>query len=90
MIKHQMMEHGSRAPKFTMRVIKNFKTSLARQIAEAVRIFRRGGGSHPNSKGEYSRCYIPRLMGEEVEQSKEKEQREEEERELFRQQDNHW
>ena len=38
------------------------RTALSRQLKEAVRIRRRGGeGSILNSKGEYNRCYIPRL-----------------------------
>merc|ERR1711954_247419 len=37
-----------------------------RQVKEAVRIRRRGGmGQILNSKGEFSRCYIPRLVIEE-------------------------
>ena len=62
MVKHQTMEHGSLEPNFTMKVVKFFRTPLARQVAEAVRIRRRGGeGAILNSKGEFSRCIIPRL-----------------------------
>ena len=43
MIKHQAMEHQGAGPEFTMKVIKYYRTPLARQVAEAVRIRRRGG-----------------------------------------------
>ena len=44
MVKHQLMEHGGEPkPKFTMKVFKHYKTALGRQVAEAVRIWRRGG-----------------------------------------------
>ena len=43
MIKHQILEHGNVEPRLTMKVVKFFKTPLARQVAEAVRIRRRGG-----------------------------------------------
>ena len=43
--KHQENDHGgSSSPKFVMRVVRNYKTALSRQIGEAVRIRRRGGG----------------------------------------------
>ena len=43
MVKHQMLEHeGELEPNFTMRVKGYFKTALARQVAEAVWIRRRG------------------------------------------------
>ena len=49
--------------KFHMKVRGFFKTALARQVAEAVLIRRRGGeGAILNSRGEFSRCYIPRLQ----------------------------
>lgn len=76
MFKHQVMEHGGREPSFTMKVIKFYKTPLARQVAEAIRIRRRGGeGAILNSKGEFTRCYIPRLRVEEQDLEEEKEQR---------------
>ena len=52
-----------------MRVVRNFKTALSRQIGEAVRIRRRGGaGMILNSKSEYNRCKIPRLVLEELDE----------------------
>ena len=57
-----------------------YKSALSRQIGEAVRIGRRGGaGMVLNSKSEFNRCRIPRLVIEEVD---EEQIREEEEREL--------
>ena len=80
MWKHQMEEHEGEEPKFYMRVVDHFKTALSRQIAEAVRIRRRGGtGSILNSKAEFDSCRIPRLV---VEEQDTKKQEEEEEMEL--------
>ena len=45
MVRHMRMEHkgeGGGAPNFKLRVVKYYKTALARQVAEAVRIRRRG------------------------------------------------
>ena len=47
-------------PKFKIKIISTFKDPLTRQIAESVRIDRRGV-EILNSKSEYSRCRIPRL-----------------------------
>ena len=82
-LKHQMAEHGgSSSPKFVMRVVRHYRSALSRQVGEAVRISRRGGaGSILNSKSEYNRCRIPRLVMEEIdeEQIAEQEARELEE-----------
>ena len=58
------MEHGrEQKPNFIMKVKGHYRTALARQVAEAVWIRRRGGeGAILNSKGEFSRSYIPRLQ----------------------------
>ena len=63
-LKHQEEAHSAEdEPKFTMRIVKGYRTALARQVGEAVRIRRRGGeGQILNSKAEYSRCVIPRLV----------------------------
>ena len=67
-LKHQDMEHEGAAPQFIMRAVSFHRTALSRQIAEAVRIRRRGGeGAILNSKSEYNRCHIPRLQLEEEE-----------------------
>ena len=64
-------------PKFTMRVIRSYKTALSRQI-EAVRIRRRGGeGRILNSKSEYSRCRIQRLVLDENDEELDKLEEEE-------------
>ena len=77
MVKHQSLEHGGRKPQFIMKLVKQFRTPLNRQVAEAIRIRRRGGeGAILNSKGEYSRCHIPRLRIEEEELEEEKQERE--------------
>ena len=82
MVYHQNMEHGGEPPKFILRPVSFFKSALTRQIAEAVRIRRRGGeGSILNSKSEYNRCHIPRLQLEEQEQEEELKRREQEEKE---------
>ena len=65
-----------------MKVVRSFKTALSRQVGEAVRIRRRGGeGNILNSKAEYSRSRIPRLM---VDQQANKEILQMEEEELWR------
>ena len=81
-LRHQINAHGaSREPSFTMRAVKFHKTALYRQLGEAVRIRRRGGqGSILNSKAEYDRCYIPRLVVEER-NDKEAEQEEQQDQE---------
>ena len=83
MWKHQMEEHRGEEPKFYMRVVDTFKTALSRQIAEAVRIRRRGGaGSILNSKAEFNRCRIPRLVVEEQDTKQQEEEEEKEQEEL--------
>ena len=68
------MEHkGEDAPNFSLRVVKHYRTALARQVAEAVRIRRRGGeGAILNSRGEFSRSYIPRLVVKEEDEEKDR------------------
>ena len=62
-----------------MRVVGSHKSALSRQIAEAVRIRRRGGeGSILNSKSEYNRCHIPRLRVEDKEEEEDRERMEQE------------
>ena len=64
--KHASDSHkGERRPKFAMKVVKQYETAFRRQIAEAVRIRTRArepGVTVLNSKGEYSRCELPRLV----------------------------
>ena len=63
-LKHQELAHGAGGkPDFIMRVVRFYKTALSRQVGEAVRIQRRGGqGAILNSKSEYDRCRLPRLV----------------------------
>ena len=81
--KHQGAVHGlEEEPQFIIRPVRFYKTALSRQIGEAGRIRRRGGaGAILNSKSEFSRCKIPRLVLEEIdeEQAKEQERKDQEE-----------
>ena len=46
-------------------MVSSHRTALNRQIREAVRIRRRGGAANIlNSKSEFNRCQIPRLVVE--------------------------
>ena len=66
MWKHQADEHNGEEPKFYMREVKYFRTALSRQVAEAVRIWKRGcAGSILNIKAGFNRWRIPRLVVEE-------------------------
>ena len=56
-LEHPDMEEP---PKFKIKIISTFKDPLTRQIAESVRIERRGPDIL-NSKSEYSICKVPRL-----------------------------
>ena len=59
------MQHEGEPPQFLFRVVSHHRTALNRQIKEAVSIRRRGGAtSILNSKAEYNRCYVPRLVVE--------------------------
>ena len=82
MTKHVEQIHKGEEPQFMMRVVKFHRSALSRQIAEAVRIRRRGGeGAVLNSRSEFNRCFIPRLRLVEEEEIKEREQMEIEEEE---------
>ena len=71
--KHQGAAHGlGEEPDFIIKPVRFYKTALSRQIGEAVRIRRRGGaGAILNSKSEFSRCKIPRLVLEDVDDEEE-------------------
>ena len=88
MSKHQIMEHGGAPPEFVFKVISYHKTPLNRQIKEVIMIRRRGGTTEIlNSRSEFNRCHIPRLVVEVEEEGirKAREQKEEEEiKELIR------
>ena len=62
MVEHQTLAHGGSTDiRFKFRLVKSFKSSLDRQIAEAIRIQKRGGGVL-NRKGEFNRCGLTRLV----------------------------
>ena len=69
--KHQsLLPQGSKEPQFIMRAVSFHKSALDRQVSEGVRIRRRGGeGAVLNSKSEFNRSRIPRLVLEEVEEN---------------------
>ena len=48
-------------PKFIIRVVASFQDAMSRQLSESVRIDLRGENVL-NSKSEYSRCKVPRLL----------------------------
>ena len=68
-IKHWQLDHPDleEPPKFNIKIISTFKDPLTRQVAESIRIERRGA-EILNSKSEYSRCNLPRLTIEKEEQ----------------------
>ena len=79
---HQTMEHRGEPPQFILKPVKWFRSALSRQLAEAVRIRRRGGeGAILNSRSEYNRCQISRLrLGEPIDEGAAAKEEEEEER----------
>ena len=62
-MKHWVMDHPDLPdpPRFKMKIISSYRDPLTRQVSEAVRIEMRGGNTL-NSKTEYNRCRIPRLV----------------------------
>ena len=78
--KHMELAHKeTEKPDFVMRAVSYHRSALTRQVGEAVRIGRRGGaGQILNSKSEYDRCHIPRLVVEEIEEEELKKQEEQE------------
>ena len=63
MVKDWLTSHRDRLqlPKFRFKIIRSFKYAMTRQISESVRIELRGEGVL-NSRSEYSRCRLPRLV----------------------------
>ena len=84
MVKHQALVNVGEPPRFLFKVVSSHRTALNRQIREAVRIRRRGGaGNILNSRAEYNRCHIPRLVVEEDDvESREKTENDEDEETL--------
>ena len=62
-IKHWLSSHEEllTPPSFKFKIVRTFQDPLTRQLSEAVRIDLRGDGIL-NSKAEYSRCRVPRLV----------------------------
>ena len=67
MYKHWQTVHRGARTEFEFRILGFFSSALERQVAEAVRIRRTGATKILNSKSEYSRCKIPRLIAEDTE-----------------------
>ena len=64
MQEHQEESHGGeQPPAFKFKVVKKCKSSLERQVREAVRIQMRGNVL--NKKGVYNRCKLTRLVVDE-------------------------
>ena len=68
--KHHWLHHqGAGRPKMIFKVVKYYRTALSRQVGEAIQIRARGGeGEILNSKGEFNRCSITRLILDKEEQ----------------------
>ena len=61
----QECHNGERKPEFGVKVVRSFTSCLMRQLWECIRIRRRSqeeGVKILNSRGEFSRCSIPRLV----------------------------
>ena len=71
-LKHMKTVHkGEDKPDFLMRAVTFHRSALTRQVGEAVRIGIRGGAEMIlNSKSEFDRCKIPKLVIEEQEEDK--------------------
>ena len=69
MAKHQALEHEEQEPEFIFKLVSYHRSSLNRQVREAVRIRRWGEGVVLNSKSEFNRCKLGRLTLEEEEKS---------------------
>ena len=86
-MKHWVLDHPNLPdpPKFKMKIISSYREPLTCQVGEAVRI-EMSGGNTLNSKTEYNRCRIPRLIIDQevwqVMKKKEKEILDEENRKL--------
>ena len=69
MIKHQSLVHSLEQPEFMFKVVSYCRTPLNIQVRKTGRICRRAGASSNwNSKFEFNRCYIPRLIIEKEEE----------------------
>ena len=82
MVKHWRISHPEleEPPKFNIKVVASFRDPLSRQLSEAIRIDLRGGNVL-NSKSEYTRCKIPRLVINKEEWEKNAEEKRKKEKE---------
>ena len=65
MLKHVVNHHPEMNPEhvqFDMKILSSHKTAFERQIREAVLIEKFAGPTLMNSKVEYNRCSIPRII----------------------------
>ena len=64
MLKHHLIEHENRQEKipFSFKILKFHQSAFARQLHEAVKIQIHEKDGILNSKGEYTRCSLPRLQ----------------------------
>ena len=72
MVKHWFLHHQeeTKAPKFKFRILGQYRDAMTRQIKEALRVQNRPGNL--NSKGEFGGQTIPRLVVEQSEYEKRK------------------
>ena len=64
--KHWQNQHGGVETEFCFKIVSFHNSALDRQISEAVRISRTGGEKILNSRGEYNRCELVRIVAKET------------------------
>ena len=69
--KHSLGHHAGVRQRYSFKVLKSFRSALARQISEAVLIQIAGPDMLLNSRGEWNVCSIPRLILEDKEPEEE-------------------
>ena len=89
LLKHYLVHHKEIPPeelKFGMRIRNVFKTSLERQIGEAIAIDyeMRKGKRMMNSKSEYNRCTLPRIITKNPKEHLKEENEDKEEEEILK------
>merc|ERR1712055_517319 len=60
--KHWQNQHAGVETEFRFKIVSFHNSALDRQISEAVRISRTGGEKIMNSRGEYNRCELVRIV----------------------------
>merc|ERR1712082_139601 len=66
--KHWKNHHAGKKTEFKFRIISFHNSALDRQISEAVRISRTGGEKILNSRGEFNRCELVRIVAKETQE----------------------